>query len=244
MEYLHTNVGKFYHIFIAGFLSRLIHEKSLRVCVGAGDLLMKNANTDYLTNDELSISMSLFNKPLGFDDFDNNDNNILKKNPLPLNEKESIVPNKNNDPNINAPEKMSIKFEVNKEEELKLANEEFKNILKPKVIKEIVNDMSYEYIKYMYILFQKMKKKSNEEEIETNQSKSLNFINQFKSFILDIGISDKKFYEQCIREIIYNKNELEFGEFLECFKKLINLKFDQTFLKFKFLFHITEREEE
>ena len=209
-----------------------------------GDLLMKNANTDYLTNDELSISMSLFNKPLGFDDFDNNDNNILKKNPLPLNEKESIVPNKNNDPNINAPEKMSIKFEVNKEEELKLANEEFKNILKPKVIKEVVNEMSYEYIKYMYILFQKMKKKSNEDEIETNQSKSLNFINQFKSFILDIGISDKKFYEQCIREIIYNKNELEFGEFLECFKKLINLKFDQTFLKFKFLFHITEREEE
>lgn len=34
---------------------------------------MKNANTD-LTNDELSISMSLFNKPLGFDDFDTNDN--------------------------------------------------------------------------------------------------------------------------------------------------------------------------
>ena len=206
-----------------------------------GDLLMKNANTEYLTNDDLSISMSLFNRPLGFDDFDNNDNNILKKKPLPLNEKESIAPNRNTELN---PEKISIRFEVNREEELKLANEEFKNILKPKVIKEIVNDMSYEYIKYMYILFQKMKNKSNEEEIETSQSKSLNFINQFKSFILDIGISNKKFYEQCIREIIYNKNELEFGEFLECFKKLINLKFDQTFLKFKFLFHITEREEE
>ena len=211
---------------------------------GDGDILMKNANTDYLTNDELSISMSLFNRPLGFDDFDNNDNNIIKKKPLPLNEKESITPLKNSDVNINPPEKMSIKFEVNKEEELKSANEEFKNILKPKVIKEVVNEMSYDYIRYMYNLFQKMKKKSNEDEIETNQTKSLNFINQFKSFILDIGISDKKFYEQCIREIIYNKNELEFGEFLECFKKLINLKFDQTFLKFKFLFHITEREEE
>jgi len=117
---------------------------------------MKNANTD-LTNDELSISMSLFNKPLGFDDFDTNDNNILKK-PLPLNEKESITPNKNKDLNINPPEKMSIKFEVNKEEELKLANEEFKNILKPKVIKEVINEMSYDYIKYILILFQKMKK--------------------------------------------------------------------------------------
>lgn len=53
---------------------------------------------------------------------------------------------------------MSIKFEVNKEEELKLANEEFKNILKPKVIKEVINEMSYDYIKYILILFQKMKK--------------------------------------------------------------------------------------
>ena len=206
-----------------------------------GDLLLKNANTEYLTNDDLSISMSLFNKPLGFDDFE--DNNILLKKKS-LNEKEYINTRKTNDLIVNPPEKTSIKFEVNKEEELKLANEEFKNILKPKAIKEIVNDMSYDYIKYMYNLFKKMKQKSNENEIETNQSKSLNFINQFKSFILDIGISDKKFYEQCIREIIYNKNELEFSEFLECFKKLINLKFDQTFLKFKFLFYITEREDE
>ena len=204
-----------------------------------GDLLARNTNTDYLNNDDLSISMSLFNKPLGFDDFDNN---ILQKKKS-LNEKE-IAGNKKSSKDLtsNLSEKINEKFEVNKEEELKLANEEFKNILKPKVIKETVNDMSYDYIKYMYSLFKKMKQKSNENEVETNQSKSLNFINQFKSFILDIGISDKKFYEQCIREIIYNKNELEFSEFLECFKKLINLKFDQTFLKFKFLFHITERE--
>ena len=77
-----------------------------------------------------------------------------------------------------------------------------------------------------------------------NENKSLNFINQFKSFILEIGISDKKFYEQCIRDIIYNKKMFQFSEFLECFKKLLHLKFDQTFLKYKFLFHITKREHE
>ena len=208
---------------------------------GDGDILMKNTNIEYLTNDDLSISMSLFNKPLGFDDFDNNDNNIAKNKSLKGKDSSRATKN-NNELIINSSEKNSIRIEVNKEEELKLANEEFRNILNQKVIKEIVNDMSYDYMKYMYLLFQKMKKKSIENENETNQSKSLNFINQFKSFILDIGISDKKFYEQCIREIIYNKNELDFGEFLECFKKLINLKFDQTFLKFKFLFHITERE--
>ena len=200
-----------------------------------GDILMNNANIDYLTNDDLSISMSLYN----------NDNNTLKKSTIG---KESINSITNNELGINSSEKSSInnktEIVVNKEEELKMANEEFKDILKPKVIKEIVNDMSYDYIKYMYNIFKKMKQKANEKENGTNQSKSLNFINQFKSFVLDIGISDKKFYEQCIREIIYNKNELEFSEFLECFKKLINLKFDQTFLKFKFLFHITEREDD
>ena len=213
-----------------------------------GDILMNNANTDYLNNDDLSISMSLFNKPLGFDDpfqMGNNDNNILKKS---ITGKESINSMASNELGINSSEKSSInnktEIVVNKEEELKMANEEFKDILKPKVIKEIVNDMSYDYIKYMYNIFKKMKQKANEKENGTNQSKSLNFINQFKSFVLDIGISDKKFYEQCIREIIYNKNELEFSEFLECFKKLINLKFDQTFLKFKFLFYITEREDD
>lgn len=204
-----------------------------------GDILMKKANTEFLNNDDLSISMTLFSKPLGFDDFE--DNNILLKNNN--NEKLSIKDSKRiSELTEGGSEKNIVKIEVNKEEELKLANEEFKNILKPKVIKEIVNDMSYDYIKYMYALFKKMKANSIDDENETNQSKSLNFINQFKSFILDIGISDKKFYEQCIREIIYNKNELEFGEFLECFKKLVNLKFDQTFLKYKFLFHITERE--
>ena len=42
-KYFYSNSEKFYHILIAGFLSRLIHDKSLRVCVGAGDLLMKKS---------------------------------------------------------------------------------------------------------------------------------------------------------------------------------------------------------
>ena len=42
IEYLLTNSELFYHIFIGGFLSRWIYEKSLRVCVSAGDLIIKN----------------------------------------------------------------------------------------------------------------------------------------------------------------------------------------------------------
>ena len=56
IEYLNSNQNKMAHIFIAGFLSRIIHNKSLRVCVCAGDLLIKKTikifmkNIDYISN--------------------------------------------------------------------------------------------------------------------------------------------------------------------------------------------------
>ena len=203
-----------------------------------------NANTDYLDNDSISISMSLYQKPVGFDDFktineNNNNNNIKNKKEEKENDKDK---DKENNKELIKPKKtIELIQEVKKDEQLKKAYEDFKNILKPKEIKEAVNEMSYDYIKYMYALFQKMLKKSIENSSES-QNKTLNFVNQFKAFILDIGISDKKFYEQCIREIIYNNSELKFNEFLDCFKKLVNLKFDQIFLKYKFLLNIVERE--
>ena len=203
----------------------------------ADDDLNANANTEFLANDNMSISQSFYQKPIGFDEFNfNNNDNELKLQKDSFSDKELVKHTKT---------KEIVMPEINKEEELKQANEEFKNFLKPKEIKELVYDMSYDYIKYMKILYDKMKAKSEENINESNsQSKTLNFINQFKSFILDIGISDKKFYEQCIREIIYNKSELEFGEFLNCFKKLLNLKFDQIYLKYKFLLNIVEREDD
>ena len=224
-------------------LDNLLDEKKLSNLIADEDADDQNfgndlsGNTDFL-NDDLSISMSLYNKPIVFDEFKSvSDNNLKfqKDKDIPI-VKESIKSAKSSD---------QIIPDVNKEEQLKKANEDFKTILKPKEIKEMVYEMSYDYIKYMNVLYQKMLKKSNEKINEANnQNKTLNFINQFKSFILDIGISDKKFYEQCIREIIYNKSELTFREFLECFKKLVNLKFDQIFLKYKFLLNIVDREDD
>ena len=56
LQYLYSNNYLFYHIFIAGFLSRMIYNKSFRVCVGAGDLLIKKnirlfmKNIDYIND--------------------------------------------------------------------------------------------------------------------------------------------------------------------------------------------------
>ena len=62
LEYIYSNPEKFAHIFIAGFLSRLLHEKSFRVCVSAGDLLIKKClflfmkNIDYINDvDEYNV---------------------------------------------------------------------------------------------------------------------------------------------------------------------------------------------
>ena len=221
------------------------HEKIANLIADEDDEIIDpvtDLQNDYLNNDNLSISMSLFNKPLEDPFLMNSHSSInnTKKQKNVDNENSLVFENNNNNKDNNN----NLKNDVNKNEELKMAMDAFDDILKPKQIKEVIYDMSYDYLTYMYHIYKKMKEKSDDVEDESSQTKSLNFINQFKAFVLDIGISDKKFYEQCIREIIYNKNELEFGEFLECFKKLINLKFDQTFLKYKFLFHITERENE
>ena len=61
IDYLNTNSEKFYHIFIAGFLSRMIYEKSFRVCVVAGDLLIKNNLPLFMNNIDYISDIDLFN---------------------------------------------------------------------------------------------------------------------------------------------------------------------------------------
>lgn len=81
----------------------------------------------------------------------------------------------------------------------------------------------------MYYKYSQIK----EECSKYKECENLIFVNKFKSFILDIGISDKKFYEQSIREVIYKNNFLKFSEFLFCLHKINYVKFNKNFLKYK-----------
>ena len=213
---------------------------------------INNNNMNFLDESMSLMNMSLFNQPIDKDNYDpfsigksgmnnlnknNNNNNI---NSIPLVENDNII---NNENSLNKKSNVDkIQYNKKKEEEIKIAYNEFKNELKEKLIIETIKEMNIDYLRYMYAIYKKMKESCDNKEL--NEYKGLKYINQFKSFVLEIGISDKKFYEQCIREIIYNKNIFEFSEFLECFRKLLNLKYDQTFLKYKFLFYITERKHE
>ena len=81
----------------------------------------------------------------------------------------------------------------------------------------------------MYYKYSQIK----EECSKYKECENLIFVNKFKSFILDIGISDKKFFEQSIREVIYNNNFLKFSEFLFCLHKINYVEFNKNFLKYK-----------
>ena len=60
-EYLYDNYNLFYHIFIAGFLSRKINEKSIRVCIKAGDLIMKKSLFIFMNNIDYICDIDFFN---------------------------------------------------------------------------------------------------------------------------------------------------------------------------------------
>ena len=190
-----------------------------------------NKNLEYLYENR-SMSMSLFNQPFeNYDPFEQH-NNFLKNN------NKNDKNNKNNEDNNND----NIDFKDKKIDELSKGNITFKEHLKQKVIKTVINEMSYDYIFYMLGIFNKLNHyNKNDNNKPSDKKENLTFINIFKNFILELGVSDKKFYEQCVREIIYNKKNFHFNEFLDCFKRLFNLKYEQTFLKYKFLFQITPR---
>ena len=192
-----------------------------------------NKNLEYLYENR-SMSMSLFNQPFeNYDPFEQH-NYFLKNNIK--NDKNNK--NKDNEDNNND----NIDFKDKKIDELSKGNITFKEYLKQKVIKTVINEMSYDYIFYMLGIFNKLNHyNKNDNNKPSDKKENLTFINIFKNFILELGVSDKKFYEQCVREIIYNKKNFSFNEFLDCFKRLFNLKYEQTFLKYKFLFQITPR---
>jgi len=188
-----------------------------------------NKNLEYLYENR-SMSMSLFNQPFeNYEPFEQN-NNFLKIN------------NKNDNNNNNNNDNKDDDFINKKKDEVSKGIITFKEHLKEKVIKTVINEMSYDYISYMLGIFNKLNYyNKNDNSKFSDKKENLTFINIFKNFILELGVSDKKFYEQCVREIIYNKKNFHFNEFLDCFKRLLNLKYEQTFLKYKFLFQITPR---
>jgi len=114
------------------------------------------------------------------------------------------------------------------------------NELNEKQIVQISKEMSPEYIIDLYKTYEKMKRFAS----KISECENIIFVNRFKQFLLDSGVSEKKLYEQCIRLIIYNKNNFTFIDFHQCFQKILNLKYEYNFIKYKLLLHLISRKNE
>ena len=48
-------------------------------------------------------------------------------------------------------------------------------------------------------------------------------------------------YNDCIRNVIYNKSGFIFQDFITCAKQIMNIDYDHNYLKYKFLLYLTKR---
>ena len=81
-NYMISNADKLYHIFIGGFLSRIVYNKLFDICFEAGNLLLKKA-LKILPRNELDIEHNLFNvkvKSNGYKVLEKMKNDIKKEN--------------------------------------------------------------------------------------------------------------------------------------------------------------------
>ena len=194
------------------------------------NMLLRDSTNN--TNTNINFDMNRFSSPL---ESQRNSNNLFffmidesPKLSLPaLSLRET-----NNSSNRNTKNKSSVKSASSISD---IIYKEFEHLLNKKTCKWYSNEMNATYVRLMYAHFKRMKEQS--EFAFFCESKM--FINTLKQFVLEIGISDKKMYDETLRGIIYLNDDYKFEEFLACFQKILKLKDDQLELKFKFLLAIT-----
>lgn len=130
-----------------------------------------------------------------------------------------------------------ISKETNQSVELWYEN--FGRILSKKSIQFFHKKMNDIYINLMY--FHYMKFDCASKKMLFCQDKM--FMNLVKIFILNIGICDKKLYEDILRNLVYKNSSMDFEKFMNCFNKIIKYEDDHSLLKYKFLLCINIKDD-
>ena len=117
---------------------------------------------------------------------------------------------------------------------------EFEPFLSKKLINYYLEEMNDNYLRYMLFHYQRIKRLS----VDIFICEEKMFLNLIKVFILEMGISDRKIYEDTLRNLVYKKNNYDFENFLSCFMKILKLKDDNCIIKYKFLLYVTRMGEE
>ena len=64
------------------------------------------------------------------------------------------------------------------------------------------------------------------------------FIKLFKSFLLELGISHKQFYQEILRHIAFQREMISFADFIQSFNPILELKLNAGVIKMRFLLFI------
>ena len=106
----------------------------------------------------------------------------------------------------------------------------------PKSALKYINKMNNQYIFLMYERFKIISKKWDEAKSFLNDEIMLKklFIQLLKRFLLDIGISSKKFYDKIIKYEIHSKEAFNFEHFMNVFELML-IDNNKENLRYKFL---------
>ena len=201
-----------------------------------------NNNNNFLQNENLN-SISFTDKKIE----SSNINIISEENYFNNNNNNSIINRKNNSneiENINEFKEINEdieKFNSNLMSKIEIQNlykNEFKNILSEKIFNYYINYMNFDYLKYMLVIYTKIKNKS----MLMFMCEDKMFVNLIKIFILHVGISDKKTYEDILRNLVYKTN-ISFENFLEIFLKILKMNEEFLINKMKFLLCLIDYDE-
>ncbi len=158
--------------------------------------------------------------------------------------------NKNDISNIQTKKNYTISFnnnsikenKKNKDNYIILNNYNSKFKLPNKIYDYYCKQMNITYLNKMFEIYNKIKSKSDVAKYCEDKM----FLNLTKIYLLKGGISDKKLYEDTLRNLVYKGENCDFESFLNSFLKILKLEDDNLIIKYKFLLYILvdENEEE
>ena len=219
---------------------------------------INDLNNNFDDDDDFNNNNFLINENL--DSISFTDKKIESSNINIINENEENYFNNNNNNNSNSINNRNTKNNSNEIENIKefevinkekfnsnlitkfeaqnLYKNEFKNILSEKTFNYYINYMNFDYLKYMLVVYTKIKNKS----MLMFMCEDKMFLNLIKIFILHVGISDKKTYEDILRNLVYKTN-ISFENFLEIFLKILKMNEEFLINKMKFLLCLIDYDE-
>lgn len=118
---------------------------------------------------------------------------------------------------------------------------EFDKYMSYEFFKKYCEKIGIIYLRYMLVIYSNILYTSKKCLIQEEKM----FINLIKSFILKIGISKKKYYDEIIQKLSKNKkNVTEFEKLVKSFSTILKLKNNKSIVKYRFIMSLFRLGEE